>query len=77
MSVIHHTQRPESVLKKKSQQICYHAIRESIAMNECLTGHIPTLENPADLVTKIISGGMKRDHLMGKLLWDICDRADG
>ena len=25
MSVIHNTQRPESVLKKKSNQICYHA----------------------------------------------------
>ena len=27
MPVIHNTQRPESVLKKKSNQLCYHAIR--------------------------------------------------
>ena len=40
MSVIHNTQRPESTLRKKSNQICYHAVRESVAMNECLTGHI-------------------------------------
>ena len=34
MSVIHNTQRPESVLKKKSNSICYHAIREVVAMGE-------------------------------------------
>ena len=77
MLVIHNTQCPESVLKKKLQQICYHAIRDSVALNECLTGHIATLKNTAELVTKIIPGGMKRDHLVGKPLWDICDHADG
>ena len=38
MSVIHNTQRPESMLKKKSNSICHHAERESVAMNEILTG---------------------------------------
>jgi hypothetical protein len=32
MYVVHNTQRPESVLKKKSNSICYHAVRESAAM---------------------------------------------
>ena len=32
MSVIHNTQRPESTLRKKSNSICYHAVRESVAM---------------------------------------------
>jgi hypothetical protein len=32
MSVVHNTQRPESVLKKKSNSICYHSVRESAAM---------------------------------------------
>ena len=73
MSVIHNTQRPESTLKKKSNEICYHYARESVAMDECRTGHIDTDENPADLATKIIAGGMKRDHLVGKLLTDIVD----
>ena len=73
MSVIHNTQRPESTLKKKSNQICYHFIRESVAMGETLTGHIPTESNPADLATKTIPGGQKRNHLVGKLLHDICD----
>ena len=42
MSVIHNTQRPESTLRKKLNSICYHAVRESLAMGESLTGHIPT-----------------------------------
>ena len=37
MSVINNTQKPESVLKKKSNSICYHAIREAVAMGEILT----------------------------------------
>ena len=40
MSVIHNTQRPESTLKKKSNSICFHAIRESVAMGEMATAHI-------------------------------------
>ena len=73
MSVIHNTQRPESTLKKKSNSICYHAVRESVAMGECLTGHVSTDENPADIATKIVPGGRKRDHLCGKVLYDIAD----
>ena len=73
MSVIHNTQRPESMLKKKSNSICYHAVRESVAMNEILTGHISTHENPADIATKLVPGGRKRDHLVSLLLYDIAD----
>jgi hypothetical protein len=31
-SVVHNTQRPESILKKRSNSIWYHAVRESPAM---------------------------------------------
>jgi hypothetical protein len=34
MSVVHNTQRPDSVLKKKSNTICYYAVRESAAMRK-------------------------------------------
>jgi hypothetical protein len=34
MLVIHNTQRPESVLKKTSNSICYHAVQESVTMDE-------------------------------------------
>ncbi|KAI2490354.1 Reverse transcriptase (RNA-dependent DNA polymerase) [Fragilaria crotonensis] len=73
MSVIHNTQRPESVLKKKSNAVCYHAVREAVAMGECLTGHVSMHDNPADICTKIIPGGQKRDHLVGLILYDIAD----
>ena len=48
MSTIHNTQYPESQLKKKSNSICYHAVREAVAMGELLTGHVKTDENLAD-----------------------------
>ena len=71
MSVIHNTQRPESMLKKKSNSICYHYCRESVAMNECITGHVPTKQNVADLCTKVIPGGAQRDYLVTQTMYDI------
>ena len=32
ISVIHNTFKPESALKKKSNSICYHFVREAVAM---------------------------------------------
>ena len=34
MSVIHNTQRPDYTLQKKINSICYHAIRESVAIGD-------------------------------------------
>ena len=58
MSTIHHTQCPESHLKEKSNSICYHAVKEAVAMGEMLTGHVKTDEN-LDLLTKVVDGGGK------------------
>jgi hypothetical protein len=71
MSVIHNTQRPELRLKMKSNSICYHACREAVAMGEMLTTHVPTALNPADLATKVIPGGIKRDSLLNMVMYDI------
>ena len=74
LSVIRNSSRPESTLRKKSNEICYHFARESSAMNETRMGHIATEENPADLATKVIHGGYKRDHLvLSKVLHYIAD----
>ena len=70
MPVIHNTQRPESTLKKKSNSIAYHAVRESVAMNESLTGHVGTNSNVADLATKVLVG-KKRQSMVNKLLYNI------
>jgi hypothetical protein len=72
MLVIHNTQRPESMLKKKSNSIHYHTVRESVAMGESLTGHIGTNENVGNIATKVLYG-QKRRYMVSQLLYDIYD----
>jgi hypothetical protein len=72
-SVIKNTSIPTSVLNKKSNQVCYHYVREAVAMDVCRTGYVNSDDNPADLATKIIYGGRKRDHLVNMLLYDITE----
>jgi hypothetical protein len=71
MSATHNTQPPESMLKKKSNYVCYHCCRESVAMNKCMTGHVPTKLNPAGLCAKVIPGGAQQDHLLTQIPHDI------
>jgi hypothetical protein len=73
VSVLHNTQRHESVLKKKSNSIFYNSVRESSAMGESIIGHVPSVDNPADICTKVVPGGKKRNHLIRLLLHDLCD----
>ena len=72
MSVIHNTSKPEYVLKNNSNSICYHFLREAVAMRECLTTHVPTARNWADLLTKVLFGKKKRELIQG-VLFDIYD----
>ena len=72
MSVIHNIQCPALALKKKSNSIYYHTIRESVAMCELLNSHIPTRNNWADLPTKV-RYGHTRIYLVIELMYDICD----
>ncbi len=64
--------RPESNLKKKCNSICYHAIRESVAIGESLIAHIRTQFNLTDFLTKVTNGAM-RHILVGNVLFDIYD----
>ena len=66
-SAIYNTSKPESILKKKSNSICYHFIREAVAMKECLTTHIPTLKNFAGMLTKVLYGKKRKDQVGGVL----------
>ena len=74
-SVINNTFKPESVLKKKSNSICYHFVREVVVMKECLITHLPTLKNYADLLTKVLYGKKRRD-LVGAVLHYTNDKFD-
>ena len=70
MYVIFNTSQPESQLKKKSNSVCYHVVRESAAMKECITTHIPSPQNFSDLLTKVLYG-QKRRYLVDGLMFDI------
>ena len=76
MSVIYNTSRLESTLKKKSNSICYHAVREAVASGECLTTHCKIGENYSDMMTKVLFGQKKRDNV-ARILYDIWDHEDG
>ena len=73
ISAIHNTSKLESTLKNKCNEIAYHAIHESVAMGETLTGHIRFQDNPADLLTKAFTEQKKR-HLVSLVRYDIHDR---
>jgi hypothetical protein len=73
ISAVHNIHRPESFLKNKSNSIFYHAVSESNAMGESIIGHVPSVDNPADICTKVVPGGQKRNRLIRLLLHDLCD----
>ncbi len=69
-SQVTNSSRPESTLKKKCDSICYHAIRELVAMGETLLTHIRTGENLEDYLTKTTSG-TKHHKLVRGVVHDI------
>ena len=72
ISVVHNTSRPESVLRKKSNSVCHHAVHESVEMGESLVKHIPSKKNVVDLMTKVLCG-QKWRYLISNILYDIHD----
>jgi hypothetical protein len=73
MSVVHNTQCHDSVLKKKSNSMRYHMVRESAATGESIIGYVPSVDDPSYIFTKVAAGGKKRNHLIRLLLHDLCD----
>jgi hypothetical protein len=70
-SVLANTTIPESTLKKKSQSIAYHFVREGVARDEWRTSYINTHDNEADLLTKQLPSGEKRRGFVRNLLHHI------
>ena len=62
MSVVTNVITPEPKLRKKSNSICHHAVREAIAIGKALVAHILTKKNLAgpDLFTKALYGQTRR-----------------
>ena len=59
-SVLVNSSTPQSQLKKKSNSVAYHHVREGSALDEWRTTYINTHDNPADLLTKNLPSGEKR-----------------
>ena len=58
---------PDSVLKKKSNSIAYHFVREGTASDEWRTNYIQSENNIADMLTKPL-GAEKRQRFLGMVL---------
>ena len=67
-SVLANTTIPDSTLKKKSQSIAYHFVREGAARDEWRTAYVNTNENEADLLTKLLPSGEKRKGFVRSIL---------
>ena len=70
-SVLANTTNPDSTLKKKSQSIAYHYVREGVARGEWMTSYVNTNDNESDLLTKPLPDGAKRQGFVSKLLHHI------
>jgi len=46
-------------LKKKSNTICCHELRELVAVDKFLMWHIKTVDDAADLATNMVANGQK------------------
>ena len=62
MSVIHNCSNPASQLKKKSNAIAYHYVRERCAGKRpvCRVSYVPTKDNLADMFTKSQPGPTRK-----------------
>ena len=68
MSVVYNTSRPESTLKKKSNSIAYHFVRENVAMGVIRVAYEHTSTNLADCLTKSQPGPV-RQKIVQQILW--------
>ena len=60
-----------SALKKKSCSVSYHFVLEGVAKDEWRVEYVSTDDNPSDLLSKPIHGGMKRNKFVRMLLHHI------
>ena len=75
-SVLFNTTIPESTLKRKSQSLCYHFVREGCAKDEWRTCYVNTKDNPADILTKAIPSGELRARLVRMILYHLFDEVE-
>ena len=69
--VLSNTTMPQLMLKKKSNYITYHFLREGTASDKWRATYINTNDNKCDLLTKPLLYGEKRTKFCKMLLYDI------
>ena len=62
---------PDSTLKKKSQSIAYHSVRERVARDQWRKSYVNTHDNEADLLSKQLPHGEKWKGFVSNLLHHI------
>ena len=62
------TTGPDSSLKKKSNSIAFHFVREGTARDEWRTAYIQSDENTSDLLTKCLPSREKQRKFGGRIL---------
>ena len=67
-SVLANTSAPTSQLKKKSNSIAYHFVREGVARDGWRTTYVNMHDNMADLVKRPLPSGEKRWKFVQRLL---------
>ena len=70
-SVLTNSSNPFSMLKKKSSSIAYHFVREGVAKDKWRVAYVNTHDNLADLLTKPLPNGEKRDKFIMMVLHHI------
>ena len=67
-SVLCNKMIPDSTLKKKSNSLAYHFVREGCAHDEWHTTYINMHLNPSDLLTKPLPAGEKQNSFVQMIL---------
>ena len=75
-SVLANTTIPDLTLKKKSQSIAYHFVREGVAKDQWRTTYVNTHLNPADLRTKPLPAGEKQSSFVQMILHHLFGKVD-
>ena len=76
-SVLCNSSTLQSTLKKKSQSIAYHFVREGSACDEWRMAYVNTHDNESDLLTKVLPAGEKRRGFVMNMLHHIYRTATG
>jgi hypothetical protein len=68
LSVVKNSSVPESTLKKKSNSIAYHFVREAVAAGIARIAYETSGSNKADILTKVQSGP-ERQRIVRSILY--------